>query len=72
MNSIETLEQFRKQTYDIIGKGRDALFDLMDAVLTTPSVSSLVEFSLSPVFQLVGLRGKKEPNALVIQRSERG
>jgi hypothetical protein len=51
MNSIETLEQFRKQTYDITGKGRDALFDLMDAVLTTPSVSSLVEFSLSPVFQ---------------------
>jgi hypothetical protein len=34
-----------------MGNGRDALFDLMDAVLTTRSVASFVELSLSPVFR---------------------
>jgi hypothetical protein len=51
MTSLDKLEQFRNNTYKIIGNGRDALFDLMDAVLTSRSVSSFVELSLSPLFR---------------------
>ena len=35
----------------LLGKGKDAIFDLMDAVLTSPAVKSFVELSLSPVFR---------------------
>jgi hypothetical protein len=35
----------------MLGNGRDALFDLMDAVLTSRNISSFVELSLSPVFR---------------------
>jgi len=51
MNSLEKIEKFRKQTYQILGNARDALFDLMDAVLTTRQIISFVELSLSPVFR---------------------
>jgi len=51
MNSLEKIEKFRKQTYQILGNARDALFDLMDAVLTTRQINSFVELSLSPVFR---------------------
>lgn len=51
MTSVQNLEIFRHRTYLLLGNGRDALFDLMDAVLTTRSVSSFVELSLSPVFR---------------------
>jgi hypothetical protein len=51
MTSLENLERFRNYTYRILGNGRAALFDLMDAVLTSRSVSSFVELSLSPVFR---------------------
>ena len=37
--------------YTILGNAKDALFDLMDAVLVTRSVYSFVELSLSPVFR---------------------
>jgi hypothetical protein len=33
MTSLKELEHFRKQAYLWLGNGRDALFDLMDAVL---------------------------------------
>ena len=33
------------------GKGKDAIFDLMDAVLSSPRAKSFVEVSLSPVFR---------------------
>jgi DDE superfamily endonuclease len=51
MTSIENLEKFRKGCYAYLGNGRDALFDLMDAVLTTRKVSSFAELSLSPIFR---------------------
>ena len=51
MTSLENLQRFRKSAYRILGNGKDALFDLMDAVLTSRSVSSFVELSLSPVFR---------------------
>jgi hypothetical protein len=51
MTSLKELEHFRKQAYLWLGNGRDALFDLMDAVLCTRSLSSFAELSLSPVFR---------------------
>ena len=45
------LSKFCKQAYALLGNGRDSLFDLMDAVLTSRSVSSFVEWSLSPLFR---------------------
>ncbi|HEY9827696.1 MAG TPA: hypothetical protein V6D19_19835 [Stenomitos sp.] len=40
-----------KVPYTILGNGRAALFDLMDAVLTSYKIASIVELSLSPVFR---------------------
>ena len=51
MTTIDKLKQFRQSAYTILGNGKDALFDLMDAVLITRSVKSFVELSLSPVFR---------------------
>lgn len=51
MSHFDKLRTFRHQVYTLIGKGRDALFDLMDAVLVSRSVYSFAEFSLSPVFR---------------------
>ncbi|MGF1601168.1 MAG: hypothetical protein ACFCU8_03965 [Thermosynechococcaceae cyanobacterium] len=51
MPIFDDLKAFRNRAHLILGKGKDALFDLMDAVLTSPSVSSFAELSLSPVFQ---------------------
>jgi len=49
--TLEQLKQFRTGVYTILGKAKDALFDLMDAVLITRSVYSFVELSVSPVFR---------------------
>lgn len=51
MKSFTDLERMRKRAYHLMGKGRDGLFNLMDAVLTSRSVSSFAELSLSPVFE---------------------
>jgi hypothetical protein len=51
MTTVDKLKQFRQGVYTILGKAKDALFDLMDAVLVTRSVYSFVELSVSPVFR---------------------
>jgi hypothetical protein len=51
MISLQKLQEFRKSIYGRLGNARDALFDLMDAVLTTRSITSFVELSLSPLFR---------------------
>ena len=51
MISVAQLKQFRQGVYTILGKAKDALFDLMDAVLITRNVYSCVELSVSPVFR---------------------
>jgi len=48
---IDKLQNFRQQVYSFLGNGRDAIFDLMDAVLTSPSVKSFAELSLSAVYR---------------------
>lgn len=49
--TLDKLKQFRSGVYTLLGKAKDALFDLMDAVLVTRSVYSFVELSVSPVFR---------------------
>ncbi len=48
---FQRLQQFRQTLYDLLGRGKDTLFELMDAVLTSPEVTSLVRFSQSPLFR---------------------
>lgn len=45
------LQQFREAVHPLLGRAKDALFELMDAVLTTAHISSFVMLSLSPVFR---------------------
>lgn len=45
------LQAFRQTLYDTLGNARDALFDLMDAVLVSASIVSFVSLSQSPVFR---------------------
>jgi hypothetical protein len=51
MMILTQLEKFRQGIYDSLGKARDAVFELMDAVLTSPSIPSFVSLSQSPVFR---------------------
>lgn len=51
MNNFDKLRAFRHKAYALLRNGRDALFDLMDAVLVSRSVYSFAELSLSPVFR---------------------
>lgn len=51
MTSLNYLQQFRQDVYAVLGNARDALFDLMDAVLVSRSVASFAELSLTPVFR---------------------
>ena len=48
---FQQLQTFRQGIYDRLGKARDAVFELMDAVLLSPSIPSLVSLSQSPVFR---------------------
>ena len=45
------LQEFRKSIYEHLGTAKDAVFELMDAVLTSPSVSSYVSLSMNPLFR---------------------
>ncbi len=45
------LRTFRQKTYLMLGKAKDATFELMDSVMTTRNASCLAEFSLSPLFR---------------------
>jgi hypothetical protein len=48
---FEQLQQFRQTLYDNLGKAKDAIFELMDAVLVSGSIVSFVSLSQSPVFR---------------------
>lgn len=47
----EKLKAFRQTAYEAFGSARDALFEVGDAALLTPSANSFAELSLSPVFR---------------------
>jgi hypothetical protein len=48
---FEQLSQFRQSLYAHLGKAKDAVFELMDAVLVSTSILSFVSLSQSPVFR---------------------
>lgn len=48
---FKQLRQFRQTIYDCIGTSKDALFELMDAALCSPSTPSFVSLSQHPVFR---------------------
>jgi hypothetical protein len=48
---IEALRVFRSQVYRSFGCRRDALFEIMEAVLSTPVIESPAHLSLAPGFQ---------------------
>ena len=48
---FKELEIFRQKLYGELRRSKAALFDLMDALLTTPATPSLVQVSLSPLFR---------------------
>ncbi|MEP6519431.1 hypothetical protein [Microcoleus vaginatus] len=41
--NCEALREFRQQAYKMLGQAKDATFELMDAVMTTPKATSLTE-----------------------------
>ena len=45
------LQKFRQTLYNSLGNARDAIFDLMDAVLVSTCIVSFVSLSQSPVFR---------------------
>ena len=47
----ERLRHLRRELYDDLGLRQDSLFELLDAMLTTPQRSTLVRLSLSTVFR---------------------
>ena len=51
MMKYDRYRKFRQQTYQMLGKAKDATFELMDSVMTTRNASCLAEFSLSPLFR---------------------
>jgi len=67
------LQQFRQTLYDKLGNARDAVFDLMDAVLVSECIRSFVSLSQSPVFRrqwsstYASLQDSRPPRAKVRQ-----
>ena len=48
---FQNVRAFRQELYGKLGRSKAALFDLMDALLTTSKAPSLVQVSLSPLFR---------------------
>jgi hypothetical protein len=47
----EALSQFRERVYQVFGASRDAAFELIDAIASSPHAQSAVEVSDSPLMQ---------------------
>jgi hypothetical protein len=45
------LSQFRQAAYELFGNGRDAMFELTDAVIQMRQIQSFVELSCAPAFR---------------------
>lgn len=49
--NCERLQKFRQQAYELLGKAKDATFELIDAVLTTRYAECLGDLALNPLFR---------------------
>jgi hypothetical protein len=47
---LNSLTDFRQQVYALFENERDVLFEIMDAIIQTPSARSYAELSLAPAF----------------------
>ena len=71
---FKQLQDFRQGLYDTLGNARDALFDLMDAVLVSGCILSFVSLSQSPVFRrqwsstYAALQDSQLPRAKILKR----
>ena len=50
-SQLSKLAAFRQSVYRCLTKARDTLFELIDAILTTPQLGSFPELSCAPVFR---------------------
>jgi hypothetical protein len=50
-SQLSKLAAFRQSVYRCLTKARDALIELIDAILTTPQLGSFPELSCAPVFR---------------------
>jgi len=50
-SDLEPLRAFRQSVYGLFGRRRDALFEVLDALLTIGPVASPAHLSLAPTFQ---------------------
>jgi len=57
----QKLQEFRKSIYEYLGTAKDTVFELMDAVLTSPSISSYVSLSM-----LSGAEKSGNPHYVVV------
>jgi DDE superfamily endonuclease len=51
MKLLSKLQAFRQEAYSYLGRAKDAIFELMDAVILTRTANSFADFSLCPVFR---------------------
>lgn len=49
--NADKLLTFRQTAYECLGRAQDAMFELGDAILSSPSVNSFAELSCSPLFR---------------------
>ena len=49
--NLSTLNDFRHEMYGCFGHGKDALFNLVDALASEAGARSFPELSLSPFFE---------------------
>lgn len=67
------LQEFRQTLYNTLGNARDAVFDLLDAVLVSACIVSFVSLSQSPVFRrqwsstYASLQDSQVPRAKVLK-----
>ncbi|MGJ6970080.1 hypothetical protein ACSDR0_50320 [Streptosporangium sp. G11] len=54
---MAALREFREDWFGCLGARRNALFELTDAVLSAPTITSLPYLSLEPVFRPRDLAG---------------
>lgn len=50
-SQLSKLAAFRQSVYGCLTRARAALFELIDAVLTSPGIESFPELSCAPVFR---------------------
>lgn len=48
---LNNLIEFRQASYERLGRAKDALFELSDALMITPQAPSLAHLSMSPLFR---------------------